>query len=87
MYIRNARVRIILSHLIKRFFYFKLCILSLARRLDEHATLQPAVFARELSDEVLHVSRSILAAAILRCRGRVRQDCRLCFGKNVSLEF
>ncbi len=39
------------------------------RGLDEHAALQLALFAGELPDEVLHVSRTLLASAQL-CRGR-----------------
>merc|ERR1712029_487336 len=45
------------------------------RRPDEHAALQPAVPARELPDEVLHVPRAVLAPALLCGRRPEGSDC------------
>lgn len=54
------------------------------RRSVCHAGGQPDVSPRELSDEVLLLSHSVLASTVLCRRDTQRSDCRLCLSQDVS---
>lgn len=58
--------------------------LSLARGPPQHAALQSAVPAGELPDEVLFLPRSVVAAALVRSRGREWKSCGIRSGQNVG---